>query len=145
MVCCSSALISKKTRNWQTATLAEDSSLFAQALMIVRKRKGSIQNVLVVRITVVCEGLPTDHSSEWNAHVGLPQGLTAANTSVTALLSRRRRIKMGPILNPLKRKRVVRTGVRFCCFYHVPSWLTLSMPCLPEGQSRHCSTCFVMH
>ena len=81
MVCCSSALISKKTLNWQTATLAEeDSSLFAQALMSVRNRKGSIQNVLNVPITVICNELSTNHSSEWNDHVGLPQGLTAAVT-----------------------------------------------------------------
>ena len=49
MVRCSSALISKETVNWQTATLAEeDSSLFSKVIVIAPEHKGSIQSVLVL-------------------------------------------------------------------------------------------------
>ncbi len=95
MVRCSSALISKKTLNWQTATLAEkDSTLFAQAFMLACQRTGSIQSVLAIQTTVMCNEMLTDRSSETNAQtqalcciLRLPQRLAAAITEVTALLS----------------------------------------------------------
>ena len=65
MVRCSSALISKETVNWQTATLAEeDSSLFSKVIVIAPEHKGSIQSVLVLRMTVICNETTT---SETNA------------------------------------------------------------------------------
>ncbi len=96
MVCYSSALISQKTLNWQTATPAEeDSTLFAKALVIACKHKGSIQSVLVIQITVICNEQSTDHSSATSAQtqalccsLGLPQRLTAAIADVSAFLSK---------------------------------------------------------